>query len=246
MRIKSEKQNINYGDTQAFFNRRAQKYKAENPYSVTMYQDDNPNLVIARNEKEVHKLLPLLEMNEDSKILDVACGIGRWSDAITTEIKEYCGIDFCQGLIELARVRNFEKTNRNFFVAKSVEVEKCLKNNGSRKYNRILLMGCLIYLNDTDVQSTLEQIERVTDPHTIVCIREPIGIKERLTLKREFSHELKDEYNAIYRTRDEIFQMLQQVFIENGYHISDEGFLFEEEDLNNRNETSQYYFILKR
>lgn len=246
MRIKSEKQSISYGDTQAFFNRRVQKYKAENPYSVTMYQDDNPELVIARNAKEIHKLLPLLKLNENSKVLDVACGIGRWSDAITTEIKEYCGIDFCQGFIELAKNKNSKKTNRNFLVSNSIAVEECLKNNGNRKYNRILLVGCLMYLNDADVHSTLEQIERVTEHHTIVCVREPIGINERLTLKGDFSNELKDEYNAIYRTRDEIFQILKQTFIENEYHIASEGFLFEEEDLNNRKETSQYYFILER
>ena len=95
MRLKGGHEEINYDATQAFFNNRAGKYNKDNPYSVTMYQDNNPELVKRRNAKEVEKLLPLLKLDKKSKVLDIACGIGRWSDAITTEIDKYCGIDFC-------------------------------------------------------------------------------------------------------------------------------------------------------
>ena len=85
-RIKKNIENIDYEQTLNFFNKRADKYKEENPYSVTMYQDDNPTLVEKRNRAETEKLLPLLRLDDESKILDIACGIGRWSDAITTRI----------------------------------------------------------------------------------------------------------------------------------------------------------------
>lgn len=102
MRLKGDKIDISYNETQQFFNKRALKYNTDNPYSVAMYQDNNPELVKSRNRAETDKLLPLLKLDNASKVLDVACGIGRWSDAIITEIKEYCGINFSEDLIKIA------------------------------------------------------------------------------------------------------------------------------------------------
>ena len=106
MRIKSLKESLSYSEVQQFFKKRMTKYRCDNPYSLTMYQDNNPELVKERNVKEVSVLLPELELCKDSKVLDIARGIGRWSDAINDEICEYCGIDFCDDFINLAKERN--------------------------------------------------------------------------------------------------------------------------------------------
>ena len=50
-----------------------------------------------------------------------------------------------------------------------------------------------MYLNDDDMESTFKQIESVAEEKAIVCIREPIGLTDRLTLKEQFSDELKDK-----------------------------------------------------
>lgn len=246
MRIKCIKENIDYSETQLFFDHRVSKYKNNNPYAVTMYQDNHPELVKARNEKEIQKLLPLLRLDENTKVLDVACGIGRWSDAITEEIEGYCGIDFCQGLIDLALKRNKNIINRCFYTGKTTEVEDILKKYNKGRYNRVLLIGALMYLNDDDVSNTLEQIEHICKKQSVICIREPIGLKERLTLKEQYSEELNDAYNAIYRTRDELYEMIENCLIKKGFFLVEEDFLFKEEALNNRKETSQYFFLLER
>lgn len=67
-----------------------------------------------------------------------------------------------------------------------------------------------------------------------------------MTLKDFYSEELRDDYNAIYRTRDELLEIFEDTLFENGFSVEQEGYLFEEPELNNRKETSQYYFILKR
>lgn len=245
MRIKSRVENIDYSDTQHFFENRIKRFNSDNPYSLTMYQDNNPELVKKRNQAEVKRLLPLLKLDAESKVLDIACGIGRWSDAIDAEIKEYVGIDFCQSFIDLANERN-TKANRFFYNAHSTDVADCLRAHGKGRYNRAIIVGGLMYLNDEDVQKTLEQIEMVAEKETILCIREPIGINERLTLKEHFSEELGDTYNAVYRTRDEIFDYLNRIFISAGYVMKEEDFLFHNTDLSNRKETAQYYFLLER
>ena len=41
MRIKEKITDIDYGETRQFFKNRADKFQEDNPYSVTMYQDNN-------------------------------------------------------------------------------------------------------------------------------------------------------------------------------------------------------------
>lgn len=210
-----------------------------------MYQDNNPELVKKRNDAEVERLKPLLKIDNNSKILDVACGIGRWSDAITEEVQKYCGIDCCAEFVELAKKRN-KHSNRKFYVSSSVEVEQKMEEQDEKNFNRVLLIGALMYLNDSDVKETLKQIEKLCDDRAIICIREPIGIEERLTLKDQFSEELKDDYNAIYRTRGELENIFENTLSQKGFAIKENGFMFPETDLNNRKETTQYYWIIER
>lgn len=245
MRIKREKKTISYNETHSFFDTRAKKYNELNPYAVTMYQDNNPELVKERNNAEVEKIKPMLKLDEKSKILDVACGIGRWSDAIEENILEYCGIDFCKEFIDIAIERN-QKENRFFYNSCSTDVKKCMIEQQKRGFNRVLLVGALMYLNDKDVEDTLEQIESLCDTHTIICIREPIGIGERLTLKEQFSDELKDDYNAIYRTKEEFENIFENKLLNKGFNINSSDFMFAEKKLNNRKETTQYYWIIER
>ena len=45
MRIKEKIENIDYNDTKLFFKKRAEKFQESNLYSVTMYQDNNEEIV---------------------------------------------------------------------------------------------------------------------------------------------------------------------------------------------------------
>ena len=77
-------------------------------------------------------------------------------------------------------------------------------------------------------------------------MREPVGLESRLTLKDFFSDELHTDYHAIYRTRDELIECMQLSQFLEEFTIEQEDFLFSDSDLNNRTETAQYYFYLKR
>jgi wyosine [tRNA(Phe)-imidazoG37] synthetase (radical SAM superfamily)/SAM-dependent methyltransferase len=245
-RIKNKIESLNYENTQEFFEHRAEKYNPDTPYSVTMYQDNNPQLVIERNERETAVLKPLLDINKDSAVLDIACGIGRWSDTLSENINCYCGIDFSKGLIDIARKRNEDKPNRYFFVGAANETKAVIEKNNLGKFNTILLIGILMYINDDDIIDTLEQIAEVADDKAVICIREPIGINDRLTLKNFYSSELQDDYNAIYRTKEELMTVFSNTLLKAGFIIEKEAPLFDNNGLKNRKETEQYYFILRR
>lgn len=245
MRIKKTKENLDYQNTRDFFRKRAQKYREDNPYSVTMYQDNNESIVRARNQKEIDKLKPLLRLNSMSRVLDVACGIGRWADAIDENVSEYCGIDFSAELISIARKRN-HKQNYVFYEGSVIELEKVLEEHDRGTYNVVLMMGIFMYINDADMVNAVKQVIERCTPDATVCIREPIGVSERLTLKDFFSEELGDTYNAIYRTRKEFTDCFKETFLKCGFVIEREGAMFEEKGLNNRKETEQYFYILRR
>lgn len=244
-RVRKSIINLNYEETRQFFSHRADRYNSENPYSVTMYQDDHPELVRERNRTEIEKLRPKLHLSGNSRVLDVACGIGRWADAIDVGVEEYCGIDFSGELIRIANQRN-KKANFFFYEGGISEIDEVLLKNKKGKYNTVLMVGILMYLNDGDLHRSLCAVEQICEKETVVCIREPIGIFERLTLKDFFSDELQDNYNAIYRTREELHTFLDEVFLQKGFTIAEEGFLFDEDVLNNRKETAQYYYMIER
>ena len=246
MRIKKEKVNIQYSDTKEFFANRAKKYKEDNPYAVTMCQDDNPELVIKRNQMEVGKLTPKLHFSENSIVLDIACGIGRWGEAIQTEIRQYCGIDFSGELIDIAKKRNVKK-NYFYYEGSALNIQEIFeKEQKGTLFNTILIMGAQVLFNDEDIPSFYKQVCNLCNEHAIICMREPVGIEERLTLKEFFSEELQDNYNAIYRTREEYGAFFDEILFQNGFMIKDEGFLFEGAEMNNRKETSQYYWVFER
>lgn len=246
MRVTNEIKDISYNETKHFFEARAEKFNNMNPYSVTMYQDNNPELVTQRNKKETEKLLPKLSLNNASRVLDIACGIGRWSDAITCDIDEYCGVDFSDNLIKIADARNSDKNNRKFLVSGINEIREKMAGNQQNDYNVVLMIGILMYINDSDLENALNGIGELLAEHCTICVREPIGVGARLTLKDFYSDELKDDYNAIYRTHDELMSFFNKTFISQGFSIEEEGYLFENDGLNNRKETVQYYFIFRR
>lgn len=248
MRIKNEKEDIKYDGMKAFFRNRAKKYQKDNPYSVTMYQDNNPELVKARNKSEIEKLLPKLCLAGNSRVLDVACGIGRWAEAIRNQgqVEWYCGVDFSEELINIANERN-EVSDFSFYAGSALELQKVLgENKVECLFNVVLIVGIQVYFNDIDIPVLLQQVCGLCDEHAVICMREPIGIDGRLTLKEFYSEELQDNYNAIYRTHQEHQLFYDNILLPSGFNVTDEGFLFEEPFLNNRKETAQYYWIFER
>lgn len=237
---------IDYNHTLSFFNNRAGKYLERNPYAVTMYQDDNPDLVRERNAAEVEKLIPFLKLDDNSKVLDLACGVGRWADAVRGKALSYTGIDFSSEQIKIARSRCGTDYGCRFFTGSVIDFKRVLEHNRAGKCNRFLLIGILIYINDGDLYRVLNDIAECSDERAVVCIREPVGTKERLTLRDFYSRELKSAYNAIYRTKESIDEFLEQTLIKKGFTITHSDFLFENSKLNNRKETAQYFWILTR
>ncbi len=245
MRIKSSAADISTESVKEFYEQRASSYTGGNFYNITMLQDKNPSFSEERHQAETTKLLPKMKIDEDSCVLDLACDAGKWLYVLPDNITKYRGIDFSAGMIEIASSKN-TRANAKFFTGSVLDADKILADEKGN-FNRVMIIGSLMYLNDDDIVSLFRMLpEMMTDHGGLICIKASIGVDYRLTLKDFYSEELKNDYNAIYRTRDEYTKLFADALIPAGFTVTDEGFMFDDSRLNNRKETTQYYFILER
>jgi 2-polyprenyl-3-methyl-5-hydroxy-6-metoxy-1,4-benzoquinol methylase len=222
-----------------FFKDRASKYNQNNPLKAVLYQDNNPQIAIDRDLKEKKKLLPLLNLIKSTKVLDIGCGIGRWAKTMAPLVHKYHGTDLMPQFIDIAKEECKEFSNVTF---QSISAQEITDTSIDGKFNLIFISGLLIYLNDNEIRNLFNVLNSYMENHCQILIREPIGIEERLTLNKVWSEELQCEYSAVYRTVQEYKELFLN-FQNTKCIISSRLY---EQNLNNREETAHYYFILEK
>lgn len=244
-RIKGTKSLIDYAATSAFFVQRAGKHLPGTPYVTTSYQDKNPDLSVARDIHEKGLILPLLKVQPASRVIDIGCGVGRWADSIVPRAGFYLGLDFCPELVQVARERLKACETTCDYSFQSCSFQNLGQIDAAGSFTHGLVSGVMAYINDTDLLGALHAMGELMAEQSLIYIREPVGLYERLTLNKFFSTDLEAEYSAIYRTANEYRNLFQQSFFSYGYSVIAEGAMLTEQ-LANRQETGQYYFILER
>jgi len=245
-RIYGIKTNISESDAKLFWNKRANKYDANNPYVTIKLGDRHPERARQWDEYEKKHVLPQLKITHDDIVLDIGCGVGRLSEKIIPECKFYLGTDFAGELLELANKRIYHP--RKNYVFAQIALQDISENNkqiplDKGKYTISIIEGVFPFINDSQIQSCLCSILTVMAETCRIFIANPVGIKERLTLKNFFSDELEAEYSVIYRTEEEYMEQFA-ILSENGFRLSDRG-NFMVETANN-NETKRIYHIFTR
>lgn len=228
-----------------FFSKRAEKAKTIGSLRAVIYQDKHPDLAERRDVAEKALLLPKLALHENSRVLDIGCGTGRWTSALAPLVELYHGTDFAAGLIDIARAEHGAEKHVRYSVlpSKSVTLESLGESQG---FDRIIVFGLLIYLNEEDVFETLRRVAEVAAPQCRLMIREPVAIGERLTVKEHFSSDLDQFYNAIYRTESELLLMISEILEQAGFTLFDSGYVFDQPEMNNRADTVQKWYLLER
>lgn len=235
VRLYGDKKDINQNSVKEFFNSRANK-KVENLMTITSFQEKE-NLDKRQNE-ESEIILENLDVC-GKKIIEIGCGLGRWAKFFHNKCESYLGIDNAENLITLAN-ENYKYENCFFqeMSALNIDINK-LKINPP--FDIVFITGLLIYLNDEDIDSLINQINKLVSKEKQIYIRETVSVMgTRVTLKDFYSDDLQTEYNAIYRTSDELLEFF------NGFDDAN-CVKFDEihESLNKHDETGYKYFILK-
>lgn len=234
---------LDYEKVRGFFTRRSAKLQELGPLQVTMYQ--NEELARRRDAHEKRTILPVLRVTRDSRVLDIGCGVGRWADELAPVASAYLGTDFCEAYVSAARQKlaaaGLPPSTHSCqqVAAQDISAEALIV---PPPFDLVVVAGLLTFLNDDDVRRVLWTIRALTNQRGVIYVREPVGIACRLTLQDDFSVELGEHYNAVYRSVPEYEALFRECL--GSFETALARPLFPE-DLCNRKETSQHVFVLK-
>jgi cyclopropane fatty-acyl-phospholipid synthase-like methyltransferase len=241
-RIYKERVDLDPAQVRTFFEQRGANIDGTHPLTSVLYQDSNPTLAEARDAFEKQLVLPLLNLRRDSAVLDVGCGIGRWADALVGRVARYHGIDFSAALVAAAR----ERIHQPSFTFQELSAENIHQDmlHVPAGFSHVIIAGVLLYLNEDQLQAALDAVGICCAAGARIYLREPVATSERLTLKQFQSDELKAEYNAIYRTEDELLSQVLAHLQPRGFELAINAPLYPDH-LNNRIETQQRIFVFQ-
>ena len=243
-RVVGEHIDVDYGSISKFFDDRGSNQKLSHKYNYVLFQDENPQLAIQRDQQEKDKICKLLKPMKDQRVLDIGCGIGRWGERMCEDGLYYVGIDGSSALIARAEDNLKNYSNKRLFVGKVQDFLGILQEAGEDSFDFIFVNGVFMYLNDADFEQALHDIRTIGESNVQIYIKDSMGIKERLTLDQIYSDGLKQNYSAIYRSVFEYQQMTERIFGEE-FQLVSEGELFGD-SLHNRRETTDYFMIWKK
>ncbi|MFJ2536220.1 class I SAM-dependent methyltransferase [Pseudomonas sp. NPDC087614] len=227
-----------------FFEKRAEKVNTLGPTRAVIYQDKNADLAERRDAAEKALLLPLMKVDNSSRILDAGCGTGRWAEILIPQCASYFGVDVSPGLIKVAVERFGDHNNAQFAVCPIDALSKD-KIGADQPFTHILSFGVFIYLNDDEILDALRGYADLVATGSRIMFREPIALENRLTLLEHFSDDMDQQYSAIYRTEQELLSLIKTVF-GNTFAQVDANDVYPDATLNNRTETKQKWFLWEK
>lgn len=240
-RVYADKIEIDNDSTKEFWENRANNIN--NLQTVLLGSDKTGIEQNTRNEHEKLIVESVVKQIQNPRILDIGCGIGRWAENLINQFDYYAGVDFSEGFIDYASKKFSDNENIKFYNNSILNLDKEILNS---KFNFIICTGVLMYVNDSNLSKffkTLKQmivnIYKVYDIY--IYIQESISLMEnRLTLNQFESKDLKTNYNAIYRTKQEY----EEYFKTNNFDIIKTDLLLDNKS-GAREETNAQYWILK-
>ena len=123
--------------------------------SVALYSLGDPALL----DGATHELVSLLRdrglISRKSRVLEIGCGIGRFAQALASEVESFAGIDVSRNMIRIARERCAGLPN----VALSVTSGHDLCEHASASFDLVLAVDSFPYINATGRGLAERQIE---------------------------------------------------------------------------------------
>lgn len=248
-RIKGQKVKIDYKDTLNFFNDRGKETPLRHKYNYVLFQDEQPHLAIERDRYEKEKVCSIIDFSKQEIVLDIGCGVGRWGEEVLERGVQYVGIDYSKQLLSIAEENLQQWKEKCTLIQSSAQslLEGLADGDRLQKYDTIFINGVLMYLNDADLLMCFHQLGKVINTDKcVIYIKETVASEERLTLNNFYSEDLNHAYTAIYRTAEEYKKLLMETLIEPFQFILERSEDLYSEDLKNRKETKDYFYILKK
>ena len=153
----------------------------EHPLRAVISKDDLNNYYFDNTIKRLFNQTIKIENNY--KVLDLGCGVGRMSLWLAPKVEKTIGIDISPKMIEIAKKRaiSFNQKNVEFFVTsgKSLEFE-------DRYFDLIICIGVLKYIIDEeDFKQMVREMCRVTKTNGYVAIIDQVDYNGPILLGKE-------------------------------------------------------------
>ena len=245
-RIYGKKFEIDTEKTRKLYDKRAVNLdNMASIYTSVLLGDQNPEYADEWNKTEKDMILPYLDIDSDSQVLDLGCGIGRWAENLMPLCRAYVGIDFSSEMISVSKRRCAEFINENkYFLCSSVQDYLNSEKTLIRPDTVIFSYVCM-YINDSDIEGCFRKLLDAAEQKCTIYFLDTVALKERLTLNEIYSSALKSDYSALYRTVEE-YDELFGIFEKEGFKKVSQGFMPKLNSEVQYSETDRHYTILKR
>jgi ubiquinone/menaquinone biosynthesis C-methylase UbiE len=246
MRIYDTPVALDYEATERFFASRGQRIAEVGALSAVLYQDQNPELAARRSAHEIELISPkLTSTGQRINVLDLGCGTGRWAHSLHSVVSHYVGLDFCEDFLKAARNACDAQADPARFQFLAANLALPLPELTGAPFKTVIMAGVLLYLNDDDAERLLDEACGLLAKGGVLYLREPLGVKQRLSLCNHYSAELNAKYSSLYRSKAEFGQMVDVAARWHGLILTESAALYPQE-LDNRSDTRQFYYLLER
>lgn len=186
---------------------------------------------------EKKRVESIIKYNPKWNLVDLGGGVGLWSEYFSEHINKVTLVEREEKFIELAKQKI---NNKNIEIIHSDVVDFNAKENS---FDVVFISGVTLYLDDEYLLLLMNKVKNYLKPNGIFIHRDAYGINQKFLLNSKKSENLKLEYSAVYRTRNEY----DNIFVnKNDFEkIYDEDMYPEETKLNVRRETKLRIAIYK-
>lgn len=120
----------------------------ENKKSIELHSGNYAKVLASVPENRLDAILPLLELNDNYRLVDFACGNGLLAELIADKIASYEGVDFSSDLVNEANVRKTKGGMTNAMFHCMDIVSFC--NQSSSKYDIVTAFDFSEHIYDDD------------------------------------------------------------------------------------------------
>ena len=169
-----------------------------NSQTVKQFFNHTKNLMFDKEAASLEQKAVLEIINDipNKRVLDLGCGDGRYSEVIR-DYDYYEGVDFSDSFIEIGKQRN----EKNFICADVVDYLS------EQRFNIILLIGVITYLEDNNVKKVNQNIQKMLLDGGVVILRS-VTLKDKGNNKIYYDSgrwknllRFKPRYQIIRRTK---------------------------------------------
>lgn len=198
--------------------------------------EEKPELLQLKISLEQKRIMPLLALTPQTKVLDLGAGVGQWTFRFAPYVKEVLAVEYMDSLCQIGRLeakkRGIDNVN---FITNAAEMFQT-----DEQFDLVFISGLFVYLNIEQAQLLMNNILRFVKIGGMILVRDGVSILEKPHhINNRYSSILNEYYSAFYRTRDDYITLFKDA----GFRLIQDGQMFDEGcPLNKFTETRLWYF----